>query len=342
MNIEHTFVINLKNRPDRWQTIQNSFKGTTLNLQRWDAVYGKNLTKKEIKDKTTPFCNIFCSYGVIGCWLSHYYLWQYISKNNLNNVLVLEDDARPAEPITNFNKDLLTDLSIIPPNYDLVYLGCLGSCDDISNKLSDAFISQKNQPVIINGKNIPELMIPTNPLGTHAYLISNSGANKLINYPELKKVKYHIDQVLCRYVYDKKKDFNMFAVRTPLIMQSGNIEGSDLVNNDHPLINSILSKIYFSDNYNADYLMNLQLLSIRESKITITPIAVLFGLLAFVVGLVNNTLITNIFVWSLIVIYIIEFFMKEDKSNINTTIFEIFVVILFLFIGIKFSEVIKK
>src|SRR5438477_11440696 len=99
VSIDHTFVINLKKRTDRWNTINKSFSGTGIKLMRWNAVYGKDLKKDMIKKITTPFCNRFCSDFMIGCWLSHYTLWQWIVKKNLDNVLILEDDAVPVGPI---------------------------------------------------------------------------------------------------------------------------------------------------------------------------------------------------------------------------------------------------
>ena len=103
IKINKIYVINLKHNKNKWKEIQKAFKNTPLKLNRFDAIYGKNLTDEEIKKVTTNFCYYFCSPGMIGCWLSHYKIWQQIIKNNEDNVLILEDDAYPTE---NFNKRL--------------------------------------------------------------------------------------------------------------------------------------------------------------------------------------------------------------------------------------------
>src|SRR3989442_3393968 len=182
MSIDHTFVINLKKRNDRWKTINDKFKNTNLKLERWDAVYGKELSSEYINQHTTDFCRNFCSNGMIGCWLSHYNLWKHIVNNNLDNVLILEDDA---EPINEYNNKIQGVLASIPGDYDLVYLGCMGSCSVSGHMYTKIIYGKEN-------KNYNEkLMIPTRPMCTHAYLLSNKGAKKLIESDELKKINYH-------------------------------------------------------------------------------------------------------------------------------------------------------
>lgn len=336
MNIEHIFVINLKNRTDRWKIIQNDFKNTNFKLQRWDATYGKNLSEKEIINTTSNFCNNFCSYGMIGCWLSHYKLWKYIVKNNLNNVLILEDDAKPTK---NFMVKLNKIMAIIPKNYDLVYWGCTGSCDDIFDVTIDLILNRKNKNAIINGKKIDELMIPSMPLGTHAYLISNSGARKLLSYDELKKVRYHIDQGLSMYVYNNDKDFNMYAVRDPLIMQSStnDISSSDLLVNEHPILNYFLSKIRVSGNYSLDYVMSVQILHIRKFNINVTSFTIFFSLISFLIGMFGSIDMMRNYMYSMILLNVMEVLIRK-KTNYSTVSFEILMIIVFLYLGSRLNK----
>lgn len=332
-NIEHIFVINLKHRTDRWISIQDNFKHTNLELIRWNAVYGKQLMEKEIKKITSQFCNTFCSYGMIGCWLSHYRLWHYIVKNKLNNVLILEDDARP---ITDFNDKLSKLLQKVPNDYDLVYFGCFGSCDEIGNKITNLIFNKKNKEVIINNKKVKDLMIPALPLGTHAYLISYNGANKLIHHKELKKVRYHVDFSLSNYVYDDDT-FMVYAFKEPLIMQSSDVNSSDLLTNDHPILNFIFSKIKISNNYNLDYIMSCQALNIRDLDVNITVFMILFGLIAFIVGLSFGEDATRKFIVIITCLYIAELLMQK-KPNIKNAIAEIFVIMTFFYLGSKLKN----
>ena len=57
--------------------------------------------------------------GTIGCYLSHYKIWQKIVKENISQALILEDDA----DFLDVDKFLQQDLSLLKyENYDLVQL----------------------------------------------------------------------------------------------------------------------------------------------------------------------------------------------------------------------------
>lgn len=332
MQISKTFVINLENRPDRWNNIQKKFN---LELTRWNAVYGKNLAEAEIKQKTSTFCNIFCSYGMIGCWLSHYYLWQYIVDNNLDNVLVLEDDA---EPVDGFDEKLDMLLKKVPENYDLVYLGCFGSCDDIGDDIVKVLFGKQNKKVFINRKESDEFMIPSLPLGTHAYIISYSGAKKLLKNKELKKVRYHVDYSLSKYIYPDKS-FLMYACKKPLIMQENDVNTSDLLSNDHPILNYAMSKIKVSDNYNMDYIMSAHLVNIRRLNVNVTGYMILLCIFGFVFGLCGNKFAKG-YLYFLTVLYCLELVLVK-RININNVLFEIVLILMFIFFGNKLKTFVR-
>jgi GR25 family glycosyltransferase involved in LPS biosynthesis len=337
MHIEHTFVINLKNRPDRWNTVQNSFKDTKLKLIRWDAVYGKNMSDAEIKDITTPFCNIFCSHGMIGCWLSHYKIWEHIVENNLDNVLILEDDT---SPVAQFDKKLNDLMKIVPENYDLLYIGCFGTCDTLGNNVSRMLCNGVNKEAVVDGKKIDGLMIPAVPLGTHAYMVSNKGATKLINDVDLKKVRYHIDYTLSKFVYNANKGFIMFAPLKPLIFQECDISTSDLSSNDHPIINYLFSHVKLSDNYNLDFITNVQILNIRKLSISITFFTIILPLLSFLIGMFGSRTVIQWYICVLFSMYIIDFAIitgYNKKYNISNMSCEMLLVIMFLYSGIRFN-----
>jgi GR25 family glycosyltransferase involved in LPS biosynthesis len=261
--------------------------------------------------------------------MSHYKLWQHIVDHKLNNVLVLEDDARPAMEISEFN-ERLKNLNV-PEDYDLVYLGCFGSCDTIGDNVFNLLFGKKNKDMD------EQLMIPSVPLGTHAYIISNNGAQKLLNADELKKVKYHIDYTLANYMYPNHKDFKVLATKTPLIMQSNDINSSDLLTNDHPIISYFFSKIKISENYNLDYIMNAQILNIRKMNINITGLLIMFAAISFLVGMLGSHDIIRNYCWGLVGMYFIEFMVKK-KTNWGNLIFEVFMIMLFLQLGIRFNK----
>lgn len=329
--IEHVFVINLKSRSDRWNSIQNNFKNTNLKLTRWNAVYGKNLTEKQINKVTSPFGNIFCSRGMIGCWLSHYSLWKHIVKNKLNNVLILEDDA---EPVADFNNKINQILSEIPPDYDFVYFGCSGSCDKIGNDTISLLFGKKNKDITDN------IMIPAFPFDMHAYLLSYKGALQLIHHNDLKKVVCPIDQALSMYVHNNNK-FATYAFKKPLIVQEHNIISSDLLTNDHPIMNYLFSKIKLSEHNNFDFAISSQILHIRRLNVNITGYIILFAVISFLIGLLCSKKVTEQFIVLITCLIVIELLLQK-KTNINTSIAEILIIIIFLYSGSTLKNKIKS
>lgn len=113
----HAVVINLDRRIDRFEKFKN--RCPIKNVQRFSAFDGKNLDKYD-----NPFIknclNMNKSYNpsVLGCALSHFFLWSEIAKMpEKSRVMIMEDDVDFCE---DFNK------IIVPDNIDILYLGGRG------------------------------------------------------------------------------------------------------------------------------------------------------------------------------------------------------------------------
>jgi len=86
-----TFVINLASRMDRWEPWIGK------DVSRWEA------TTRDDIDPNDPIMDDMISYhnirhtpqhtGKIACFLSHTRLWKHIAENQIDDVLILEDDA---------------------------------------------------------------------------------------------------------------------------------------------------------------------------------------------------------------------------------------------------------
>lgn len=83
-------VINLDNRPERWETIQERFKGSKMvKLSRFSAT--------KANTKITP---------KMGCFISHQRIVQTAKIYHMPYVLLLEDDATVIGPIEEFDQRL--------------------------------------------------------------------------------------------------------------------------------------------------------------------------------------------------------------------------------------------
>jgi glycosyl transferase family 25 len=329
MDIEHVFVINLDSRPDRLKSVQHNFRDTVIGhkLTRWPAVYGKEMSDAQIEKVSSRLCNYICSPSMVGCWLSHYSLWQHVVKNRLTNVLILEDDA---SPITDFDTKLAKILPDIPINYDIVYFGCFASCDD-------DMIDTGNKPVFVGGKRVDSLMIPAFPVGLHGYLLSGDGARKLTSYKELLKVNYHIDIELAMSIYGKKKDFRVYAVRNPLIKQSCDGNESNIQSNEHPLLNIVFSRIKVSNTANLDFHMNGPIIHSRQTGIRVNNFILLFAAISLLVGMTGSISVIKWYLGVVAGIYLIETSMGKFPYW-----FEAVVIIICVIAGKSISQFVKN
>lgn len=131
LGLDHIYMINLLRRPERRKRMQNLFKELGIKAEIIDAVDGRTLNESFLKkwgvtpmtEYSDPYHKRPMTMGEIGCFLSHYVVWQKVLKHGYKSVMVLEDDVR-FEPFfrqkVNYVLAELTDLGI---KWDLVYMG---------------------------------------------------------------------------------------------------------------------------------------------------------------------------------------------------------------------------
>jgi len=91
------FVINLDSSPERYQYAEQQLVALGIQPQRFNAVYGKNLTQQDLdgcydKSANKRHFRRSLSLGEIGCYLSHRAVWQLMLTQNIAIAIVLEDD----------------------------------------------------------------------------------------------------------------------------------------------------------------------------------------------------------------------------------------------------------
>ena len=162
----NTYVINLQKDTKKWNEIQKNFKNTDIQLTRFNAIFGKELTKQQQlikKTKVTKMCQLTCTDGIIGCGLSHIELAKHIVETDKNSfALVLEDDIKPI--VSNFKQRIINLAKNAPKDWDLIKIHNHGFCKTLNN------------PIWLCGS-------------TAGFLISKKGAQKVSNL----QLKNHID-----------------------------------------------------------------------------------------------------------------------------------------------------
>ncbi len=177
MRIIPVFIINLKKDIQKRAYMKSLCDQFTLHYEFIDAVDGTMLSNEEslqIYDPKKTIKNIGreLSRGEIGCALSHKTIYEKILHDDIEISLILEDDI-------DFNLELLTLLDLkneFQQNWELVLLGHhTGYSRNVDTTAS-----------IWNQMQLTEKYKLVRPCekgyGTYGYLITKSGAKKLLNH----------------------------------------------------------------------------------------------------------------------------------------------------------------
>jgi GR25 family glycosyltransferase involved in LPS biosynthesis len=124
----------------------------------------------------------FAYKGAIGCFLSHVAVWELAAKQDVPFVVVLEDDADVSNIPSLHNINL-------PDDFEIIF---------INERMSPKSRLQPND-VVPMGEALPNVDLAQAGFGTDGYLLTPSGAKKLIS-AFLKDLCYgHVDGRLVRY-----------------------------------------------------------------------------------------------------------------------------------------------
>lgn len=94
LNFDNIYLINLVRRSDRKERMLKSFDELGIDAEIFDAVDGTRLNAshldaleiKQLSSYKDPWSKRDMTYGEIGCFLSHYYIWEDVVKNKYETV----------------------------------------------------------------------------------------------------------------------------------------------------------------------------------------------------------------------------------------------------------------
>ena len=211
-----TYLINMKARTERLANFSNNYTTSDLGPQkpfkRIEAVDGSTIelagiVSPEIEDgiKKIEQTGYRTSHpqmtrGMIGCYKSHYKVFQQVYESDKPYGLVFEDDAEMDKKIYQKTADRLD----FPDNWDIILLGHV--------RLMDYEKGPK-----------PGLLRVRDFWGLHGYLISRRGVSKMLLYKDMP-IDLQIDIFMSKLAMDGKLD--IYALDPPIVKQ-GNF-GTDL------------------------------------------------------------------------------------------------------------------
>jgi GR25 family glycosyltransferase involved in LPS biosynthesis len=212
-------VINLDRDQEKWETVKGKFRDQGVELTRLSATDGAQLLKSP-GEKLTPLCKWFCTPKMAGCFDSHKRIWQKVKDENLPYVLVLEDDTCPTPQFKNLLPKVMRE---VPNDWDILYLGChlfdvsvpRESGDTWSTSLTVQFLNMlglaREHKKVSDHIHIPRILG-----GAHAYVISTSGAKKLVE--KFPRINFSND-VVVNYEFD----LNIYCTDPPLAIVNENV-----------------------------------------------------------------------------------------------------------------------
>ena len=178
LSFSEIYMINLKRRVERRLKMETTLKELGLDFTHLEAVDGKLLTDEVLIQKgitllpeyADPYHKRSMTMGEVGCFLSHYAIWQKMVELNQDEVLVLEDDIRFEPFFTDRAEQLMEEARMIG-GWDLIYFG--------RKRL------QENEEFLPNSENFVKVSYTYWTLG---YVITLEGAKKLLAAEPLKRL----------------------------------------------------------------------------------------------------------------------------------------------------------
>ncbi len=214
------YLINLAKDVDRLTRAKAQLQSAGLAFTRVDAKDASNLTG------VSAHCEYFCTRGQIGCAQSHVECWKRIAGGHLEQATVMEDDV---QLVPDFAEQFRKIELYVPLDFDILYLGYVS----ISGQLRGKGVSKET----IN----EHIMVPSYPLGTHAYVLSKKGASKLLALFERDGINDHVDVQLNTYANELK----VYAVVKHLAFQKRCVGDSNLATSQFPRsLNTLLDHIF--------------------------------------------------------------------------------------------------
>lgn len=221
------FVINLDRDQKKWEAIQQAFASTVLKLQRFPAIEGKQYRNHP---SVTSMCQNLCTNTMIGCFLSHQTLWKHIVKHQIPQALILEDDVKPCSEF----ETKLAQLEV--PDFDLLLWGYHGDNEPQWHAPLKVLSWVLSQPLGYQEIN-STVIRPPFASGTHAYMVSFTGAKKLLKH--LPHVQGHVDLRMYRC------PLTIYATKTPLVEIDTNVIQGKHINEAVTVKNMVLHQPWF-------------------------------------------------------------------------------------------------
>jgi len=249
---QEILCLNLQRRQDRKEKMEIQFNALNLEHSFFKAVDGYQLKPSNEISRLFKNNDFGARKGFIGCALSHMSIWKHLlTEPHKEYYIVTEDDATLHPRFKEYLGDVQDKLHKIN-NWDFMFLGYFTHSGKEYLYNSEHF--DKEHPIDIE---VIEFDNPNYIGGFFGYMISATGAKKLLDYIEDKGVNHGID-----YLIKICNGLNVYQLKTFIIK-------SDWVKNLESPVDSDIQKSYESlDIYSDDDFEFIKEFDSKDNDIT--------------------------------------------------------------------------
>ena len=177
LSLDRIYVIGLQRRPERRRRLEACFDELGIEVVWTVAVDGRKLTddilaERNISSPDGDGWYVELKKGEIGCFLSHFGVWQDVVNSGLERVLVLEDDVHPTAEFPERLQQLVSEADRLQREWEFIYL------------FREWQKLDEDEPV----KGAKQLVRPGFCYSAAAYLLTRSGAETLLRDRPLKNM----------------------------------------------------------------------------------------------------------------------------------------------------------
>jgi len=201
--------VNLLRRPDRKEQITKQLEKESLisHTSFFAAVDGQQLNVTDDIKKLFNGNDFGSKRGVIGCALSHYYLWQELLEDNVEYYFIIEDDVDICDNFIFKMNNVLYNMK--KKEWDIIYFG----------------YSERNK-ISSNNNTVIEYDKRNNIGGTFAYILNKRCAKKFLTFANTNGIKNGIDYFM--FHYDKEMKIKQYQVIPQLITSEYVFNGNNI------------------------------------------------------------------------------------------------------------------
>lgn len=196
MKIPKIYVITLRQTPEREMLIRNRL--VELEIKNYEIFYGVHgnsfgLKAKDLYEPEEKYLRVPFTDGQIGCYLSHYILWNVIQHSNETECVVMEDDVTLSD---DFKDKYLESAKNLPDDFDVWAFG--------------NYFFDKSSSTHIKGNVYKSGVFDC----THGYLLNKKCVSYILK--EMSVIKEPVDIQLKRLVYP---NLNVYISHPTLVKQ---------------------------------------------------------------------------------------------------------------------------